>query len=103
MYKEIAQRYMMRLRRNFDGALKITFAADKSKVGRFQTTLGYVYTLDREIGAMLPPQATPSVFVAACWAVAARRNGERRVVAARRSCARVRCAVAEARMVRRTA
>ena len=50
------QRYLMRLRVNFDGAFKITFAADKSKVGRYQTTLAYVYNLDRQIGAMLPPQ-----------------------------------------------
>ena len=42
MYKETVQRYLMRLRVNFDGCLKITFAADKSKVGRYQTTLAYV-------------------------------------------------------------
>ena len=56
MYRETVQRYLMRLRVNFDGAFKITFAADKSKVGRYQTTLAYVYNLDRQIGAMLPPQ-----------------------------------------------
>ena len=65
------QRYLMRLRRNFNGALKITFAADKSKVGRYQTTLAYVYNLDREIGAMLPPQAMR--VVASCVAHFRRR------------------------------
>ena len=60
MYKEVMQRYLMRLRVNFDGCLKITFAADKSKVGRHQTTLAYVYCLDKAIGAMLPPQARQS-------------------------------------------
>ena len=57
MCREVVQRYLMRLRKNFANSFKITFSADKSKVGRYQTTLAYVYNLDRQIGAMLPPQA----------------------------------------------
>ena len=57
MYKEVVQRYMMRMRVDFDNVLKLTVCADKSKVGRLPTTLTYIYSLDRRIGAMLPPQA----------------------------------------------
>ena len=53
---ECMQRYMMRMRATIQNDLKITFASDKSKVGRAQALLVYVYSLDHNIGAMLPLQ-----------------------------------------------
>lgn len=64
VYRECVQRYLMRVRVDFRNAKKVTICADKSKVGRFQTTLAYIYNLDRQIGAVLPPQAILEIVVA---------------------------------------
>ena len=46
----------MIMRATIQNDLKIAFATDKSKVGRAQAQLVYVYSLDHNIGAMLPLQ-----------------------------------------------
>ena len=72
MYKEVVQRYMMRMRVDFDRVRKLTVCADKSKVGRLPTTLTYIFSLDRNVGAMLPLQVgcvqqTPALWLLQPW------------------------------------
>ena len=54
--KEWAQRHLIRSQVEFADVRKITVASDKSKVGIEAMTLLYIYSLDKHMGVMAPPQ-----------------------------------------------
>ena len=56
-HKEFLQRYLIRVRAEFDGLTNVTLHVDKSKVGTESMTLPYIYSLQKHLGAVLPLQA----------------------------------------------
>lgn len=52
----------MRIRSEFAEVYKVTLVVDKSKVGKELMTLPYLYSLEKHLGAMLPPQVVSITY-----------------------------------------